>query len=318
MPETKIVGNVDPGFLHNMPNPNPGYMPPHFAQGLPQAMPQQTSSNPLQQYFRRPALQLSLPSGKNYYTPDVVQYPPTGELPVYPMTAIDEITARTPDSAFNGSAVAEIIQSCIPSIKNAWKIGLHDLDAILTAIKIASVGEKMEVVSVCPECSNEGTFDVDLLGVLSGLNATQFNDVKTLHDLSIKFRPLTYDELNTVSIEQYNLQKTVRNIQELSDTIDDSERAKLTKETLAKLGDLNTNIATAGIEYIKTPQETVYDKNFIHDYLINAPKDDYNNVLKLFAETREACQVQPQHVNCPNCGHRYTQTFSVNPTDFFD
>ena len=38
-----------------------------------------------------------------------IDMPENGELPVYPMTAIDEITVRTPDALFNGTAIAELI-----------------------------------------------------------------------------------------------------------------------------------------------------------------------------------------------------------------
>ena len=71
-------------------------------------------NNPLRQYFRRPAVFLNLPTGGESYTEDVIEFPDNKELPVYPMTAIDEITTKTPDALFNGSAMVEIIKSCIP------------------------------------------------------------------------------------------------------------------------------------------------------------------------------------------------------------
>ena len=67
------------------------------------------SDNPLKQYFRRPAVYLKLPSGGLGYPEGTIDMPDTGELPVYPMTAIDEITSRTPDALFNGTAVVEVI-----------------------------------------------------------------------------------------------------------------------------------------------------------------------------------------------------------------
>ena len=55
---------------------------------------QMNDHNPLKQYFRRPAMYLKLPSQGKFYDETVVRMPENGELPVYPMTAIDEITAR--------------------------------------------------------------------------------------------------------------------------------------------------------------------------------------------------------------------------------
>ena len=92
-------------------------------------------NNPLKQYFRRPAIYLKLPSGGKMYQPGVVNIPESGELAVYPMTAIDEISAKTPDALYNGTAMADIIKSCIPDIKDPWSINSVDLDAVLIAIR---------------------------------------------------------------------------------------------------------------------------------------------------------------------------------------
>ena len=89
------------------------------------------SNNPLKQYFRRPSIYLKLPSGGEGYEPEVLSMSETGELPIYPMTAIDEITVRTPDALYNGLAIVELIKSCMPDIKDPWAINSNDLDAIL-------------------------------------------------------------------------------------------------------------------------------------------------------------------------------------------
>ena len=75
------------------------------------------SNNPLKQFFRQPAIYVRLPSQGKFYPPGVLEMPATGELPVYPMTAIDEITYRTPDALFNGQATVNVLQSCVPDIK---------------------------------------------------------------------------------------------------------------------------------------------------------------------------------------------------------
>ena len=98
------------------------------------------SDNPLAQYFRTPAIHLDLPSKGEGYPDGVLEMPDSGEVPVMPMTAIDEITYKTPDALFNGSSVVDVIQSCIPSIKDAWQMPITDLTAVLTAIRIASFG----------------------------------------------------------------------------------------------------------------------------------------------------------------------------------
>jgi hypothetical protein len=101
--------------------------------------------NPLKQYFRRPAVYIKLPSNNKFYKDGVIENTPNGELPVYPMTAIDEITMKTPDALFNGVAMTELIKSCVPNIKDPWAINNVDFDAILIGIKIADGKNEMEV-----------------------------------------------------------------------------------------------------------------------------------------------------------------------------
>ena len=122
--------------------------------------------NPLKQYFRRPALYLKLPSKGNFYPEGAIDLPENGEVPVYPMTAIDEITTKTPDALYNGVAVTDIIKSCVPAIKNPWLMPAVDLDPILVAIRAASGDGNLELESTCPKCSESSSYGVNLSGVL--------------------------------------------------------------------------------------------------------------------------------------------------------
>ena len=49
------------------------------------------NTNPLNKYYRQPAIYISLPSKGKYYTAESYQQTETGEIPVMPMTAKDEI-----------------------------------------------------------------------------------------------------------------------------------------------------------------------------------------------------------------------------------
>ena len=86
------------------------------------------NANPLKQFFRQPVIYARLPSKGKFYPPGTLDMPANNELPVLPMTAIDEITYRTPDALYNGQATVDVIQSCLPNIKNAWVIPAMDMD----------------------------------------------------------------------------------------------------------------------------------------------------------------------------------------------
>ena len=137
-------------------------------------------NNPLKQYFRRPAIYLKLPSGGKMYAPGVVSIPESGELAVYPMTAIDEISSKTPDALYNGTAMADIIKSCIPDIKDPWSINSIDLDAVLIAIKSAAGGDDMSIGSQCPSCTEISDYAVNLVGILSQLKSADYEKELTI------------------------------------------------------------------------------------------------------------------------------------------
>ena len=124
------------------------------------------TSNPLRQFFRQPAVYIKLPSDGQFWPEKSISMTENRELPVLPMTAIDEITYRTPDALFNGQAVISVIQSCIPAIKNAWDMPGMDTNAVLVAIRIASYGHGMGISSTCPACKTEQEYEIDLRSVL--------------------------------------------------------------------------------------------------------------------------------------------------------
>jgi len=272
-------------------------------------------NNPLRQYFRRPAVYIKLPSQGKDYASGVIDFPENGELPVYPMTAIDEITARTPDALFNGTALAELMTSCIPAIKKPWDISSNDMDSILIAIKIASGSEIMEVFSECPECKESNTYGVNLPGILSTLKAGDYDTLLDLGDISIKFKPVTYKIMNEASLGQFELQKTFIRIDEV---VDNDERNNITKDALEKLTLLTMKILSTAIEYIKTPTAEVKEEEFIFDFLKNCGRPEYIKIRDFNSKIRSDTEIKPLRMTCDSCKHEYEQAFSVSPSDFFE
>ena len=158
------------------------------------------ANNPLTQYFRQPAIYVKLPSDGKYYHESALNMPENRELPVYPMTAIDEITYRTPDALFNGNAVTNVIKSCIPSIQDPWAIPAIDVDTILVAIRIASYGHTMEISTTCPHCQNEGDYGLDLRSVLERMKEPDYSAPIIDGDLTIFFKPMTFVQNRTHQI----------------------------------------------------------------------------------------------------------------------
>jgi hypothetical protein len=271
-------------------------------------------NNPLKQYFRRPAVYIKLPSESKYYTDDVINKSETGEYPVYPMTAIDEIPARTPDALFNGTAVADLIKSCIPNIKDPWAINSIDMDAILIGIRAASGGDTLDIDSKCPECETESTYGVNLIGVLSTLKPGDYTKNLEIGDLKFKFRPLLYKEMNEAAMAQFEVQKEFNNIYDIKE---EEDRNNSMRMALERITFLTMDILSRSIEYIETPNGIVDNKEFILDFLKNCDKDAYTKIRDYGSVLKQDTELKPAELVCTNCSHRYEQPYAINPADFF-
>lgn len=272
------------------------------------------NQNPLKQYFRRPAVYVRLPSNGKYYAPGVVNIPENGELPVYPMTAIDDITLRTPDALFNGTAMAEIMKSCIPDIIDPWAINNIDLDAILIAIRSASGDSNLEIESTCPACKEGSTYGVDLIAILSQLKSADYITELQINDLKIKFRPLNYKEMNQASVGQFETQRAFAMLEQIQD---EEERNLKSKEALHNVTELTMKLLSNAMEYVSTPTIQVTEKEYILDFLRNCDKTAYTNIRDHLSSLRSSTEIKPLKIKCVHCEHNYDQPFTLNTSDFF-
>jgi len=272
------------------------------------------SSNPLQQYFRRPAIYLKLPSQGQGYPEGAIDLPENMEIPIYPMTAIDEITTRTPDSLFNGTAVAELIKSCAPNIKDPWSIPLTDLDPLLVAIRIATNGTFMEIDTICPSCSEDSKFDLNLTAVLNGFSAGDYSTLLTIGQLKFKFRPLQYREVNETNMLQFDVQKM---ISAMNMTEDAEQKNIKTQELLIKINEVATDIIAKTIEFIQTPESIVFERDFIKEFLNNCDKNTFEQIKDYSVKIRELSENKPLDITCSHCSNQYQQAFAINPSTFF-
>jgi len=227
------------------------------------------NTNPLNKYFRQPSIYVSLPSG-GAYPPHVVTPSQTGELGVMPMTAKDEIRFKTPDALMNGQGVVDVIQSCVPDIKDAWQIRSYDLDTILVAIRIATYGETMDINFTVPGAKEQVSHSINLPAILDELRGTKVDSDIFLKDgLKIAIRPLTYKDMTTTSLKTFQQQKMYGAIQDSQ--LSDEEKATRFNEAFKTLTDLNASILLKNIEKITMPDGTeITDPTHIKEFVENA------------------------------------------------
>jgi hypothetical protein len=275
------------------------------------------TTNPLNQYFRVPKLAIALPSRGQFYPEGELDIPPNGEIPIYPLTAALEMISRTPDFLFNGMALVEIIQGCAPNIKNAWNLPICDLNALLTAIRLASYGPEMEIGTTCPACYTSDTINVDLQTVLGSMQPVDYSQPLEMGDLSFSFRPLTYTMLNDVNRSNFFDQRTLDAISGNSE-MEDEERAKALGDAYRRISDLTMRSIAHTISSITTPSAIVADFEFILEFLKNCPKAQYTAIRDHGIDVRKKSDLKPLDVICPHCEHEYTQEFTLDISNFFE
>jgi hypothetical protein len=272
-------------------------------------------TNPLRQYFRQPAIYIKLPSQGQYYPPGTLNSSVTGEYPVYPMTAIDEITYRTPDAMFNGQATVNVIQSCVPDIKDAWQMPAMDMDTALVAIRIASYGHEMEFGSQCPACQAESDRSLDLRLVLDNLKAPNYSQCIRHGDMEVYLRPMTYKNLTDNSQMQYENQKLLQ----MLPTADVSENDKMTamSAALLKITKITIGALAQSVALVKTPTAMVSEPEFIEEMLNNCDRSLFNEIRDQIVALKDQAEMKPLHLICDECNHEYDQQLTLDMSSFF-
>lgn len=227
------------------------------------------NTNPLNKYFRQAAIHITLPSNGDY-PPHVVTPSATGEFPVMPMTAKDEIKFKTPDALMNGQGVVDVIQSCMPNIKDAWQIKSHDIDTILIAIRIATYGETMDLQFNVPTINEQVTHTINLPATLDQIRQEKIQNTITLKDgLIVETRPLTYRDMTQTSLKTFQQQKMYSSVQ--NSDISDEEKVKRFDESFKALTELNSKVLLKNISKVTTPEGAeVSDPEQIKEFVDNA------------------------------------------------
>lgn len=273
------------------------------------------SVNPLRQYFRQPVLYIQLPSHGRFWPESCLSMPPNNELPVLPMTALDEISYRTPDALFNGDAMITVIQSCMPNIKNAWKMPVVDLNTVLTAIRIASHGNEIELTAKCPNCETENTYTVDLRGVLAQLQAPDFDATIKHGDIEVFFKPMSYEDQNAINLAQFEQQRILQQLPTLD--VSEEERTQRLNDALVAITKVTLTAVTFSINSIKTPQALVVEPAFITEFLQNCGGKLFSQIRDHAVTLRAADDLKPIAIDCPECQHHYEQAFVLDTALFF-
>lgn len=254
---------------------------------------QPQDNNPLSGFMRQPKIYIKLPSGGAYWPRGSVEITETGDLAVYSMTAKDEITFKTPDALLNGQAVVDVIQSCIPNIKDAWKCPNMDLDTILIAIRLASYGEMMEITHTVPGTTDQVTHNVDLRLLLDQLSSVgQWEDAVVIDDnLTCFVRPMTYKDITQAALRTFEAQRMMQHVTD--ETLLEEQKIKILNQSFDSIANINMDLVINSVVAIQTAEAVVEDSKFINEFLQNSDKTIFEKIQTHLAHMRTASTLKP-------------------------
>lgn len=271
------------------------------------------AQNPLQQYFRQPKIFISLPSHGAFNKPGFIEGD-VDRIPVFGMTGMDEILVKTPDALLTGESTVKVITSCIPSIKDPWQLTIIDLDIILTAIRIATYGNTLELKQPCNACGTENEYDFDLTTFIDFYANCNFNNKVIVGDLTIFLKPLSYKQSSEFSLRNFQMQQQLKQVNALTDDDEKKKQLSTLYETLAVL---QNEILVEGIESVDVSTAKVTERGYIKEWVENCDSNLLAAIKEKIQENQKAWRSPTQKTVCDHCGHESYLSISLDQADFF-
>jgi hypothetical protein len=249
--------------------------------------------NPLMSLMRQPKVYITLPSRGRYYPDGALDPTSTGEYPVYSMTAKDEIILKTPDALMNGQGVADVIQSCMPNIKDPWTIPTIDLDVILVAIRLATYGDKMTLTIKHSTMDDEMEYETSLQEILDKLqsNTTWEERLEVRPDLVIFLKPIDYRTQTYTQMSEFETQKLMSVIRD--ETLDDEAKLIQFKSSFEKMTNRTIDVIIKAIHRIESSAGTVSDPDFLEEFMRNCDREVFDKIKQRISELNENNELKP-------------------------
>lgn len=251
-----------------------------------------TPGNPLSMFMRQPKIYIRLPSQGQFWAKGSLDVSPTGEYPVFSMTARDELMLKVPDALMNGQAVVDVIQNCMPNIKNAWAVPNIDMDIILIAIRLATYGEMMTTPLTIGE-DIDFEYKIDLRIVMDNLMSRVSWDpiVPINKDLTVYIRPLDYQQTTRSALQSFETQKLMQVAN--NETLEDAEKIKIFKDSFSKLTAITIDTIGNCIYKVDSSNGSTENPEFIKEFVNNMDKHVFNAVQQHLEKLRDQNEIKP-------------------------
>jgi len=164
------------------------------------------------------------------------------------------------------------------------------------------------------KCESENEYEIELGKLLDHFNNLKFvNAIAVSDTLTIRIRPLQYEEMSYFSIENFKLQKTLFQTADLTD----DNRQQQVDQIYKDLSELQLQLFLTAIESVQVEGILVTEKVHIEEWLRNTERDTYKLIKNKLEENKEAWGMPPQPVLCSSCSAENSITITLDQANFF-
>jgi hypothetical protein len=273
----------------------------------------------LSKFYRNPKLYISLPSGKNFYSNDVLEYAnEDSEVGILPMTAHEELLFKNPDALLNGSAVDVVLKMCA-GVKLPNEMLAGDVDVILAAIRVASYGDKVDITYTCPnnECKHANDLMLPLSNALQSFKPlSKLNVVNTDSGLTIFINPPTLAQSKLKLKADFEAKKMIKSI---SNEVDEEVKLNIFSNSFNIIAQNNIRMLVQSVsKIIKEDEEIeVTDKQEIADFLENSEISIISKIDKKLEDISNYGINNKFKVKCSKCETEWEEEYDFNLSSFF-
>ena len=255
--------------------------------------------NPLLARVKIPGRIFQLPSGGLFYkNGELAETVENGEVHVYPMTALDEITMKNPDMLFSGKAISIVFRHCIPDIKKPEELYAKDIDALMIFLRAVTYGPQYEIEAVhdCDDAKGH-SYVVDVEGLINNMKYLDQETSDRVYTTVlengqvVKMQPIRYKHV-------LQLLKMNENKQTL--TVEDQEK------------NLITNLLNV-IESV----DGYTEKKMITEWIRAINPRMMNQLAEAIDDSQVWGPVTLKTVKCKDCGEDFDLEIPINPISFF-
>jgi len=271
----------------------------------------------LQKHQRQPKIFIDLPSGGRFYDETVLQDSQATSLPVFGMTAMDEIILKTPDALFSGEATVRVIKSCIPAILDPWRLVGYDIDYILIALRIATYGDEMPIETKCHSCEEKNQSSISLTRLLDSFSEYKTATHFKMGDLTVNVAPISYKVNTEYSKEQYMLERQITQINNAA--ISQEEKDKILQDILNKMTNITLRLSVSYIDSITDGTDSEQNRDKILDFIANNDAAFYKELQNKIKEISDNWNLPSFDIVCgaEDCGTEYKSKVNVDYSSFF-